>query len=45
MASVWNPVQPGRRPAEMLRGVVERLLAGIGAIPGSLHVDARGLER
>lgn len=29
MASVWDPVQPGAAAGEMLRGVVERLLAGI----------------
>lgn len=33
VASVWNPLQPGATAAEMLRGVVERLLAGIERNP------------
>lgn len=33
MASVWDPVQPSFTAGEMLRGVVERLLAGIERNP------------
>ncbi|MGC2636122.1 MAG: TetR/AcrR family transcriptional regulator [Acidobacteriaceae bacterium] len=33
IASVWNPLEAGAAPAEMIRGVVERMLAGIAAMP------------
>lgn len=33
MGSVWDPVQPGAAAGEILRGVVERLLAGIERNP------------
>jgi TetR/AcrR family transcriptional regulator len=29
ISSVWTPVEPGAAPAEMIRGIVERMLAGI----------------
>lgn len=33
VASVWNPVEPGAPPGEMLGGVVHRMLEGIGRMP------------
>ena len=33
IASVWSPVDPGAAPEEMMRGVVERLVAGIERMP------------
>lgn len=33
IASVWSPVDADAAPAEMLRGVVERLVAGIEGMP------------
>jgi AcrR family transcriptional regulator len=33
IAGVWGPVEEGAAPAEILRGVVERMLAGIGKMP------------
>ncbi|MGD1105465.1 MAG: TetR/AcrR family transcriptional regulator [Terracidiphilus sp.] len=33
IASVWGPVSPREAPAEILRGVVERMLAGIEKMP------------
>jgi AcrR family transcriptional regulator len=33
IASVWSPVDPGAAPGEMMRGVVERLVAGIARMP------------
>lgn len=33
IAAVWNPVEPGESPAEMVRGVVRRLLEGIQSMP------------
>jgi AcrR family transcriptional regulator len=33
IASVWSPVNPDAAPAEMLRGVVERLVEGIERMP------------
>ena len=33
IASVWSPVNPGVAPEELLRGVVERLVAGIERMP------------
>jgi AcrR family transcriptional regulator len=33
IASVWSPVDPDAAPAEMLRGVVERVVAGIERMP------------
>jgi AcrR family transcriptional regulator len=33
IASVWDPVAAGETPAEMIRGIVERMLAGIARMP------------
>lgn len=33
IASVWNPLEAGVAPAQMIRGVVERMLAGIERMP------------
>jgi AcrR family transcriptional regulator len=33
IASVWSPVDPDAAPEEMMRGVVERLVAGIERMP------------
>lgn len=33
IARVWNPLKPDDNPAEMMRGVVRRLLDGIEAMP------------
>jgi TetR/AcrR family transcriptional regulator len=33
IASVWNPVQGGAPAVEMIRGIVERMLAGIERMP------------
>jgi len=33
IASVWQPVTPGDSPDAMIRGIVDRLLAGIGRMP------------
>jgi AcrR family transcriptional regulator len=33
IASVWSPVDPGAAPEEMMRGLVERLVAGIERMP------------
>ena len=33
IAAVWSPVDPGAAPVEMMRGVVERLVAGIARMP------------
>jgi len=33
IASVWSPVDPGAAPGEIMRGVVERLVAGIERMP------------
>src|SRR5271169_5090613 len=33
IAYVWGPVEPGGDPAEMIRGVVDRLLRGIKRTP------------
>lgn len=33
IASVWMPVSPGAAPEELIRGVVERMLAGIERMP------------
>jgi len=33
IASVWSPVEPGAAPEELIRGVVERLVAGIESNP------------
>lgn len=33
IAGVWGPVAPGAAPAEILRGVVKRMLAGIEMMP------------
>ena len=33
IAAVWNPVEPGAAPEEMMRGVVGRLVAGIEHMP------------
>jgi AcrR family transcriptional regulator len=33
IAAVWNPVEAGMAPDELIRGVVERMLAGIERMP------------
>jgi AcrR family transcriptional regulator len=33
IAAVWSPVDPGAAPEELMRGVVERLVAGIERMP------------
>ncbi len=33
IAYVWDPVEPGAHPVEMIRGVVQRLLSGIEKAP------------
>jgi AcrR family transcriptional regulator len=33
IASVWNPIEPGVAPAELIRGIVERMLIGIEQRP------------
>jgi AcrR family transcriptional regulator len=33
IASVWSPVGPGAAPEELIRGIVERLVAGIERMP------------
>jgi TetR/AcrR family transcriptional regulator len=33
IASVWNPVEPGATPTELIRGIVERMLACIEQMP------------
>ena len=33
IASVWNPVKAGAAPPELIRGIVERMLAGIERMP------------
>lgn len=33
IASVWSPVEPGAAPAEIIRGVVNRMLEGITRMP------------
>jgi AcrR family transcriptional regulator len=33
IAYVWDPVKPGSDPVELIRGIVERLLAGIERAP------------
>jgi TetR/AcrR family transcriptional regulator len=33
IAYVWDPVKPGDDPADMIRGVVQRLVSGIGRAP------------
>lgn len=33
IASVWGPVEPGAEPAEIIRGVVKRMLEGIARMP------------
>jgi TetR/AcrR family transcriptional regulator len=33
IASVWGPVEPGTAPAEIIRGVVNRMLEGIDRMP------------
>ena len=33
IAAVWSPVDPGAAPEELMRGIVERLVAGIERMP------------